>query len=79
MIDNIEKTLKKASRIKDIETRCYILKALEGLKVLYGRNYTAAITIKIINDRIKKDIKRIIREEEDYINEEEKIIYCTEK
>lgn len=90
MIDKIEKTLKKASRIKDIETRHYIIKALAGLKVLYGRNYTAPITIKIINDRIKNDIKRIIREEkselgniykykEDNINAPEKIIYCTGK
>lgn len=71
MIDKIEKTQRKASRIKDIETRSYIIKALAGLKILYGRNYIAAITIKPINDRIKRDIKRIISEE--------KIIYCTGK
>lgn len=83
MIERIEKTQRKGLKIKDPETRAYIQTALAGLKILHGRKYTAEITIHIINQRIKRDIKKIIKEEKnpvhrtEYLNEAEKIVYCT--
>lgn len=84
MLDKIEKTRLKALEINDAETRHYIIKAIAGLTVLYGRKYTADITIKIINDRIKRDIKQIIKKEKYELENfcecrEEKYFCCAEK